>query len=94
MNEIHDGGQAFPRATMETIDGVNTGRFDGMTLRDYFAGQALAGWCVDTPKITVDHVVSADGKTIDRSINSEEVRKVAAHCYRIADAMIAERFKP
>ena len=34
-NEIDDGGPAFPNPT--------TCATDGMTLRDYFAGQALAG---------------------------------------------------
>ena len=35
MSTINDGGPAFPR---HAYDG-----HDGMTLRDWFAGQALAG---------------------------------------------------
>ncbi len=35
---MNDGGQAFPRAGDELADAV-----DGMSLRDWFAGQALAG---------------------------------------------------
>ncbi len=34
---MKDGGQAFP-VPRQQVD-----RFSGMTLRDYFAGQALAG---------------------------------------------------
>ena len=38
MSAINDGGPAFPRTGNEYIQGS-----EGMTLRDYFAGQALAG---------------------------------------------------
>ena len=38
MNTIKDGGAAFPRSGNDDC----TSEF-GMTLRDYFAGQALAG---------------------------------------------------
>jgi hypothetical protein len=40
MSEIKDGGAAFP--LMRSINGS-----DGMTLRDYFAAQALAGICAN-----------------------------------------------
>jgi hypothetical protein len=40
MSEINDGGAAFP--LMRSINGS-----DGMTLRDYFAAQALAGICAN-----------------------------------------------
>jgi hypothetical protein len=36
MSAINDGGCAFPRTVTEYIQGS-----EGMTLRDYFAGQAL-----------------------------------------------------
>lgn len=36
-NEINDGGPAYPNAS------VKDGLHPGMTLRDYFAGQAMAG---------------------------------------------------
>jgi hypothetical protein len=41
----HDGGPAFPRAIDHIQDMVNgcVVPQDGMTLRDYFAGQALVG---------------------------------------------------
>ena len=40
MTKRDDGGPAFPRAAVETAYYLAQ---DGMTLRDYFAGQALAG---------------------------------------------------
>lgn len=47
---INTGGPAFPRpASVDTSGGtlpdgdVVVGEFTGMSLRDYFAGQALAG---------------------------------------------------
>ena len=46
-----DGGPAFPRtpANVEWSDGSRNffEDQDGMTLRDYFAGQALAGYMAD-----------------------------------------------
>ena len=44
MNNENNGGQAFP---VVEIDGVWS---TGMTLRDYFAGQALAGICANASK--------------------------------------------
>ena len=43
MNDIKDGGPAFP---VSTIDGFTE---YGMTLRDYFAAQALQGICASGP---------------------------------------------
>lgn len=44
MNKINDGGSAFPSEQHETCDGTWNQTFDpGMSLRDYFAGQALVG---------------------------------------------------
>jgi hypothetical protein len=40
---INDGGPAFPVADTIHTDGQVQFGFNGMTLRDYFAGQALAG---------------------------------------------------
>ncbi len=49
MSKINDGGPAFPVGREEAISPVtDMGGNDvssGMTLRDYFAGQALAGCC-------------------------------------------------
>lgn len=68
MNTQH-GGPAFPPSIAYQDKGEYR-PYHGMTLRDYFAGQALA-------------IVSAPCS--DASL--------AAWCYQIADAMLAEREK-
>jgi len=58
-DKIDDGGLAFPR-TGGMIDGPNTTDWvdpqSGMTLRDYFAGQYLAG-------SMANHQISGDENT-------------------------------
>ena len=46
MTDKPDNPQAFPTSS---IDGFTQ---DGMTLRDYFAGQALAGLCSRTMDVS------------------------------------------
>lgn len=45
MSDRKDGGPAFPgmNQSIQMIDGPMVTYAGGMTLRDYFAGQALAG---------------------------------------------------
>ena len=50
-------------------------RYDGMTLRDYFAGQVLAGICASYAGSNSAYQFSSD----------------ADYAYKYADAMIAER---
>jgi hypothetical protein len=69
---MKDGGYAFPRG------GDSSEPHTGMTLRDWFAGQALAG---DLAAYTRDQ------------INDYLPEKLAARCYAAADAMIAAREK-
>jgi hypothetical protein len=64
-----DNPQAFPRTHSHGPSA------DGMTLRDWFAGQALAG------------VLQLPGTFAVRVTQPE----VAACCYEMADAMLAER---
>jgi hypothetical protein len=69
-----DGGFAFPTDDVQawaTCPRCNLShRRCGMTLRDYFAGQALAGMSIE--------------------VGMEDI---AARCYCLADAMLAERSK-
>ena len=76
MTKINDGGPAFP---MATIDGYTQ---DGMTLRDYFAAQALPAytkWSLDRPP--------------NSTCDSEKTaaKHYARVAYVIADAMLAAR---
>ena len=75
-----DGGSAYPMFNNQKGD---CSRDDfiyesGMTLRDYFAGQVLAGLMADA-NVNLNE--------------TENVKVIAASCYEIADAMLAEREK-
>ena len=75
---INDGGPAFPDDHSQV----------GMTLRDYFAGQALAG-VVPGIEHEVDKI-NPDSKYYDqRSDQLHQCAAIRAYCY--ADAMLAAR---
>lgn len=78
MSAKRDGGPAFPESVAaDNMDGLNYSRHPGMSLRDWFAGQALA---------SVIHLTqSRDG--------SWDPVAVAAGCYLVADAMLDAREK-
>jgi hypothetical protein len=76
---MRDGGQAFPTCvSADSEGGLNHGA-PGMSLRDYFAGQAIhaAVYMLNEAK----HDERKDEQT------------VAKLCYEMADAMLAERAK-
>lgn len=70
-----DGGPAFPMH--ERDDALR-----GMSLRDYFAGQALAGMCVGVSGML-------DGKFSPYAKGPCD-SGIAARCVAVADALIAE----
>lgn len=55
---------------------------DGMTLRDHFAGKAMAAAIENTPRL---------GAAVDEAALFQAISAVS---YRMADAMLAERIKP
>lgn len=84
MNDIDDGGPAFPVDTSRQHDGTyghqtsnNTWQSGGMTLRDYFAAQAMQGFC-------------AYGTLCDHN-NYATIDDVVDDAYEIADAMLKAR---
>jgi hypothetical protein len=97
MTKINDGGPAFPSRVLpdprlvkhlrdsaevslrEAADAL--GSHPGMTLRDWFAGQALAGW------------LASYGDTSPHPAGTNRQATVAKLSYRMADAMLAERAK-
>lgn len=81
MSDINDGGPAFPNAKLAQDQ---TG---GMTLRDWFAGQALTGSIATSGSI--QGVVE-----IAEKYGQGNARIRADYCYAIADAMLALRKKP
>jgi len=79
VSATNDGGPAFPMAasTGDPRDGVY--RQNGMTLRDWFAGQALAGLLGNAEF----HVEPEDGDEVPKLI--------ATNVYQMADAMLKAR---
>lgn len=85
-----DGGPAYPRQLIQiehpyTFDPIDLRAQSGMSLRDWFAGQAppmpnewLTGWCTANPSLIRGHYWTA---------------AIAAYAYFYADAMLAERMK-
>ena len=91
MSTRDDGGPAFPRPAFTPGFGqhdnaaeagfANTGA-QGMSLRDWFAGQALAGWLASFGDDAQHPAHPAHcGRGLD----------VAWYSYAIADAMLAAR---
>lgn len=78
MTTKDDGGPAFPESC--TSEGYRANVYSGMTLRDWFAGQALAGMCAYSGRAESDVILS---RILSRVQNA----------YAHADAMLAERSK-
>ena len=78
---MKDGGSAFPEITSERDENglKDIYSYGGMSLRDYFAGQALLG--------------SLSSSTLTEYTNKSQAECFAVEAYRIADAMIAQREK-
>ena len=73
MTTKDDGGPAFP---MSSVDGYEQ---TGMTLRQWFAGQALAGICVND-----------EYWRLNEEYRGKSASELAHRAYQVADAMIAE----
>ena len=78
----NDGGPAYPFQSRNRQAELNSPE-QGMSLRDYFAGQALAGLCADT-----DNTFAEDVATGIRG-----GKFVVGAAYKLADAMLAEQEK-
>jgi len=75
---INDGGAEFPVMYVS----------EGMTLRDYFAGQALISMCASSNK-EMDKL-KPDGKYFEKHVRDwYEIAGLRAYCY--ADAMLDAR---
>jgi len=75
-----DGGPAFP--TFFPDPEVGSG-YAGMTLRDYFAGQALAGYLA-SPINKFTHQLDVDPEQLNMGV-------ITRDAYDLADAMISAR---
>ena len=92
MIQKNTGGSAFPRPVPSGHyvggfgggAGVGVSPVSGMTLRDYFAGQALAGFCSNQ-----NWLENAKSKAASNPLGDI----VSAAAYAVADAMIEARDK-
>jgi len=77
-----DGGPAFPTGQVQaaSVNGVNQ---VGMSLRDWFAGMVVSGFCYNADDLR--RASNASGKTIPEII--------AWSAYDVADAMLERRKK-
>lgn len=87
MSKVNDGGAAFPMpAGASAYDGrpqYSHGNAPGMSLRDYFAGQALQGMLASGCQEAVEQVWIATGRSAAGGL--------ATAAYGFADAMLAAR---
>lgn len=80
-NEIKDGGPAFPLPSGWTPLGEREHYHElGMSLRDWFAGQAMHGWVVDDDDMK--HFYNGE---------QPEWELMAKNAYAFADAMLKAR---
>ena len=91
---MKDGGPAFPFCTGRRCDDGTVEDWraygfgdSGMSLRDWFAGMAIAACQLQ--------VQSDIGEALGAGAHSYwfSSREIAARCFEVADAMIAEREK-
>lgn len=94
-DRINNGGAAFPHQFQDAMGHPEWRQSTGMTLRDYFAGQApdMPGWwmsgdCPTPPPGWKE----GDGPTAwDNAVQRWMTARVASWRYSFADAMIAAR---
>ena len=83
-----NGGPAFPVASCQDANGQICWGTDGMTLRDYFAGQALAG--ITSRSVEVYRKLEGSGISMSE-IENELTQRLSYSAYAYADAMLAAR---
>lgn len=81
-----DGGPAMPCGSMSIGDGDTVAYEQGMSLRDWFAGQAL-----DHVKEVNPHLPGDPSSMTEWPDPEELVKRRARYAYLMADAMLAER---
>jgi len=85
MNMINDGGPAFPLKESGTRDAL------GMTLRDYFAGKAMAALIAEPVSEGWPGTVAHWANQLQRHTQMSGLDIVAHVAYMMADAMLKAR---
>lgn len=81
---LDDGGNAFPYSALNPDNSYSVYKDnEGMTLLDYFAGQALAG----------ELSAQTEAGWYDHDSNVADANKLAERCYTFAQAMLAHKRK-
>lgn len=96
MSKENDGGPAFPRTGFRTEDGPEP--FDakpqnGMTLRDWFAGQYAVGVLLTVASKHMLAQAAGDKAAADKLGEAFNETAIAQGCYSFADAMLEARKK-
>lgn len=91
------GGPAFPFTFISKFDArtgapTDTQIFPGMTLRDYFAGQALAG-AMAVMSVASEESLKSIARENGLALPTTRSAVAASVAYGYADAMLAERSK-
>lgn len=95
MTKLEDGGPAFPRPPVINTNPADDGGYEsshaeGMSLRDWFAGQAIMGICqYGLGTLAVEWTENGIGNE-----RVSHLRSCATIAYGIADAMLAAREEP
>jgi hypothetical protein len=82
MGEKNTGGPAYPSQELSAGGLPTRMLYEGMTLRDYFAGEALAGMWLNIVWVAAD---------VYNAPRDDQINLAARQAYKIADAMIKER---
>jgi len=100
VNKINDGGPAHPMPFFVAATGgetkvtVTADHPPGMSLRDYFAGQALIGITEKMFAVFADRVQEILEGSKKRTSDGKSFNEVCSlMAYAIADAMLKEREK-
>jgi len=97
MDLTQNGGPAFPSGSMSIGDGDAQAYTPGMTLRDWFAGQAPEApdwWMADECPTPPPGWNEGDGAAAwVKAEHRFMMGRIAAWRYAYADAMLAERDK-
>lgn len=92
MTDKPENPPAYPSSNGVSFGNLTSGGHPGMTLRDWFAGQALAGWMAGYGPQS-DHPCTLDDIRRENGEHSQIAQNIARCSYQLADAMLAERRK-
>lgn len=87
----NDGGPAFPRPLSKLSSDEISHDQEGMTLRDYFAAQALVCPEVSTPLEFIEQEHSEMSPNQRDAARAYHFKAMAQRSYALADAMLAAR---